>query len=112
MKAAAVVLLLACAAAVTLPVAARRSPQCKEGCIVASVVHPKRICQCVVPQCSVRSPQQALSSSSEAVGLAAAAAASMGIQQGKQPRGFARPRLSGADCDFCDRAVNTFARWA
>jgi hypothetical protein len=113
MKGAAVLLLLACAAAVTLPAIARRSSQCKGGCIIASGVHPKRICECVIPKCSVGGSQQVLSSSSAAFPpatavTAAAAAAAATFQQGKQPRGFARPRLSGVYCDFCDREVNTF----
>jgi hypothetical protein len=107
MKGAAVLLLLACAAAFTLPAAARRSSQCKDGCIVASVVHPKRICECVVPQCNVPGAQQALSTSEAAMPAATAAAAA--FQQGRKPRGFLRPRLAGVDCGFCDRDVNTYA---
>jgi hypothetical protein len=72
------------------------------------MVHPKRICECVVPQCNVPGAQQALSTSESAVPAATAAAAA--VQQGMKPRGFRRRRLAGVGCDFCDRDVNTYAR--
>eukprot|EP00882_Tetradesmus_deserticola_P014488 GHRQ01015408.1.p2 GENE.GHRQ01015408.1~~GHRQ01015408.1.p2 ORF type:complete len:108 (+),score=33.29 GHRQ01015408.1:598-921(+) len=101
-----VLVLLVCAAAVAAPTAAKRSAQCKGGCIIAAVVHPKRVCRCVVPQCSVPGAEQAI-----AAGKAALHAAAAAFQQGmQQHRRSAASRLAGLDCEFCDRDVNTYAR--
>jgi hypothetical protein len=108
----AVLLLLVCAAAVVQPAAAKRSPECRGGCIIASVLHPRRVCKCVVPQCSVPGAEQTLASGTAVMrASAAAAAAAAGFPRGKRhPRSLMPPRLDGVDCDFCDRGFNTYAR--
>lgn len=101
MRLSATMLLLTVVLAAFASASARSSPQCPKGCIIASVVHPKRVCKCVVPQCHVPEEEQ----QQVEQGLKAAASTS-------RRRQIRRPRLAAVDCDFCNRAPNTYARCA
>lgn len=97
-------LLLVLGIVALVPATAKRSRQCPNGCIIASVVHPKRICECVVPQCNQPAEKQQIM-----MAAAAAAGTTTAQRQDRRPA-FQPPRLAGVDCDFCDRDVNTFSR--
>jgi hypothetical protein len=52
----ALLLVLLAAALCAAPAAAKRSPQCKGGCIVAVTRHPQRTCACVKERCDAVTP--------------------------------------------------------
>ncbi len=78
---------------------AKRSPQCPNGCIVASILHPKRECSCVVATCG--NPDNPTDPRRGRL-----AAEPAGNSQGRNTR----PQLPHADCDICDRDAFTYNR--
>jgi hypothetical protein len=71
---------------------AKLSPECPNGCIIASIVVPQRKCECVVPTCDAKSLLQATASESV------------------DPSELARhaSELAALDCDFCSRDSFTY----
>lgn len=74
----ALLLVLLAAALCAAPTAAKRSPQCKGGCIVAITRHPQRTCACVKERCDAVTP--ALGTVDQAVRAATLGAARLSEQ--------------------------------
>ena len=76
-------------------VQAKYSPECPNGCIIATVLSPARKCECVVPNCDWK--QQLFGSASKPV----------------DPREMAKLALSmgGLDCKFCERDSFTYSSY-
>lgn len=74
---------------------AKSSGQCPGGCIIASVLFPKRQCICAVPQCSTNTNQAIYNH--QATGTS---------KEGRRRR---HARVQGVDCGFCDRDAFTYS---
>jgi len=91
-------------------------PECKGGCIIASVQFPKQECSCVVPSCD----QKELKRHSEATIRKVARQSHSNSDNSNSNSNSNRastnlqpPQLvTGLDCDFCNRDANTYSRCA
>jgi hypothetical protein len=93
------------------PAASKSSPECPNGCIIASVLIPNRVCECVVPKCDLG--LEAIRKLEEVATQAAAEAVAKGAAPVGPPTAAARAAqlagMAGQDCDFCSRDSFTYA---
>ena len=88
-------LLIAVLALSLARVQAKYSPECLDGCIIATIKFPTRKCECVVPNCDWQ--QQLLGSANKPV----------------DPRELAKlaASMGGMDCKFCERDSFTYSSY-
>lgn len=87
-------------------------PECKGGCIIASVQYPKRECICVVPSCDQKELKRHSEATIRKVARQSHSNSDNSNSNSKSALTMLQPphMVTGLDCDFCNRDANTYSR--